>query len=711
MPDAFRAYTDMGGTFTDSFLVDSSGRVLTGKAATTPSEEEVGYLGSLEDAIAAQDADERSLGEALESVAFATTSVINTLITLGGSRVGVLTTKGFEQALIIGRGVQTWSYLPRRDRIHYVTHRRVPPLVAPDLILGVTERVDCFGEVVIPLRESEVDAALSALIERGAEAIVVSLLFSWANPVHEARIRQLVDERSDAVNVPLFMSSEVAPVMRELQRGNSVVVEAYAGKAFRRTVARISEGLTERNFGGTFDVMLSTGGVTPAANARAVETLASGPVGGLIGGREWGMRSGCPSVITTDMGGTSFDIGVITDGEVGIEREPWVEGRLLAVPMANVVSIGAGGGTLFRVEPGSRRLLVGPESAGASPGPACYGKGGTGATATDVDVVLGYIDPDFFLGGRLELQSGLAEKAVIEHIAEPLGLDLQPAAWMARRLLDLKMRDAIMAHLAVEGRSAANYTLLAFGGAGPTHVAGYAAGLGVQAVAIPPFPSVFSAFGAAMADYEHHYSHACNLRIPATDDGSYETIRAAINSIWDQLELRVTDQLSADGRNAAAAKLEFQAMVRFGGQLEDLVITSLAPRLNDPAALEGLLGVFRTDYVRRFGEGAVFTGSGYEIFELGLKATIPMPKPTLPRLAERGASEDPLQPRTMRSCWFDAGWINAAVFDYEALRASDTIEGPAIIEDAKTTIVVPPEVTVTMGDDMTIQLTGARERW
>ena len=327
-----------------------------------------------------------------------------------------------------------------------------------------------------------------------------------------------------------------------------------------------------------------------------------------------------------------------------------------------------------------------------------------------MDVVLGYIDPDYFLGGKLPLYADLAREAVEEHVAGPLGLALEPGAWVARRLLDLKMRDAILEQLAAEGRAIADYTLLAFGGAGPTHVAGYAAGLGVRDVVIPPFASVFSAFGAAMADYEHHYSHASNLRVPTEDDGSFAATCTAVNAIWSELETRATEQLAADGRDPSAATFEFQAMLRFGGQLEDLVVAAPVRRLDTAADLEALLEAFRTQYVRRFGAGALFTGSGYEIFELGLRAAMPMPKPVLPERPARDGRPVALEDRS-RSCWFDEGWVQADVVAYDSFFAGDAVAGPAIIEDPKTTIVVPPGATATMTADMSIWLRGLPDQW
>ena len=390
-------YTDVGGTFTDCFVVDEDGEFVIGKAPSTPSDIAEGFLSALD---VAQDALGLSMREflgALDVVGYGATTVLNSVLTRQGGTPGLLITRGFEDLLLMERGKQSWVGLDRIDRIHPVTHRHQVPLIPKSRVRGVSERVDSVGNVVVPLRELDVRLGTEELLDAGADSIVIVFLWSFLADGHELRAKAIVEEvlHERGVAIEVFCSSHVSPTLRELPRANATSIEAYSGPSTLRALARLESDLADAGFEGNLQVMQSAGGLAPAAHVRAIDTAMSGPVGGLVGARYIGELYGVSNLISTDVGGTSFDVGLVTDGFVGVDREPVLAGLLLSLPMMEVDSIGAGGGTLARIDPLTGRLEVGPESAGAAPGPVCYGKGGTEPTVTDADVVLGYLSGRF----------------------------------------------------------------------------------------------------------------------------------------------------------------------------------------------------------------------------------------------------------------------------------------------------------------------------
>ncbi|MBI2528519.1 MAG: hydantoinase/oxoprolinase family protein [Candidatus Rokubacteria bacterium] len=694
-------YTDTGGTFTDTFVVDEDGDFLVAKASTTPDDVASGYFDSLEDAA-------RELGISLDDlcgeltvIGYGTTIVLNTLLTRGGVRLGGIVTKGFEQVLMIERGRQTWEEHDLEDRIHYRVHRHTTPLIPLDRMKGVTERVDCLGSERVPLYEHEVRRAGDELIAAGVEAIVICFLFSWQNPSHERRaaelIRGLAAERG--VQIPVYSSVDVSPVLRELSRLNATVIEAYTSPCFRAALGRIEERLATGGFRGALQVMQSSGGLAAGRDIKAVETVQSGPVGGLIGGQYIGHLYGFDNVITTDVGGTSFDVGLVNGGRITVDREPVCSGMVLGVPVAQVSSIGAGGGTIAWVDPLTRRLQVGPDSAGAKPGPACYDRGGENPTVSDADVALGYLDPDYFLGGRIKLSAERAWRAIEERVGRPLGISVPEAATGIKRLVDVKMRDALLGMVMAHGGEVSRYHLLAFGGAGPTHAAGYTSGVPLGGVLALPFSAAFSAFGAAAADYEHHYIRAVNVVVPPTAVAHVKLdLGTRINQVWEELEAQASQQLRREGFVAGQIRFRRLAMVRYSRQLDDLIITSPVSRISTVQEWDALITAFETDYERIYASAAKYTRAGYDIFEVGLVAAVEKTKPKLRRYARRSNSS--ASPKGRRHCWFDATRVDTQVYEWGEQSPGAVVNGPAIIENSSTTLVVPPDRRVEIDEHL-----------
>jgi len=638
---------------------------------------------------------------------YGSTIVLNTLLTRRGERVGLVVTAGFEDLLLMERGKQTWTEYERVDRIHAVTHRHLEPLVAKREIAGVTERIDCLGEVVVPLYEHEVRTEVTRLLERGVDAIAVCLLWSFLNDVHERRVREITLELAEerGLEIEVYLSSEVSPVARELSRTNAALIEAYTTPRAVAGLASIEERLRSRGFGGALQVMQSSGGLAPFGSVRAVETIQSGPVGGVIGGRYIGSLYGIENVLTSDVGGTSFDVALITAGQVPVNREPVAVGMILGVPMVEILSIGAGGGTLARVDELSGRLSVGPDSAGAVPGPVCFGRGGVLPTVTDADLVLGYVNPATFGGGRTQLDVTAAREAIRRHIAEPLELSVEEAADGIRRLIDVRMADTLDGLVAARGFDLHEYHLLAFGGAGPTHVAGYSGELPLAGVMVFPFSSVFSAFGASAADYQHHYTRSCNIILPPlADEGVRLGVGERLNELWHDLSERAVEQMEAEGFARSELVLQPQAMMRYGRQLNDLVVPSPVQRISSDDDFQRLLDAFERQYEQIYARAARYPQSGFEIFEVGLVASAAKIKPLLPVFEDGGPDPTSAARLGSRPAWFNGEKYETPRLQLRSLRPRNRIEGPAVIEDPTTTFVVPPGFVVDADKHLTLWL-------
>lgn len=701
-------YVDVGGTFTDAIVVADDGSFTLAKALSTPDAMARGFFNALGALADEAGCSQEELVRSLSVLGYGSTIVLNTLLTRTGARVGLIVTRGFEDLLLIERGKQTWIDYERIDRIHPVTHRHRPPLVPKSRIRGVTERVDCFGRVVIPLYEHEVREAVADLCRQDVEGIAICLLWSFLNDSHERRVVQIAhDVMSElGVAIPVYASVEVSPVMRELSRANAVIIEAYTSRRLSSGLTAIQRTLGEQGFKGEVQVMQSAGGLASVSHVKAVETVHSGPVGGVIGGRFIARQYGLEHVITSDVGGTSFDVSLITSGHVAVNREPSAVGYILGVPMVEILSIGAGGGTLASIDPLTGRLQVGPESAGADPGPACFGRGGAQPTVTDADLVLGYINPRTWGGGRVPLDTEAARTAIQTHVAEPLGVSVEEAAMGIKRIIDVRMADTIKGLVAARGFDLRDYSLLAFGGAGPTHVVGYTEELPLAGVLVFPYSSVFSAFGASCADYQHHYTRACNIIVPpfASDDAKMAAAEQ-LNRLWMRLAEQAVEQMEQEGFSRSDLILQPQAMIRYGRQLNDLIVPSPVQTIRSPSDFDRLIAAFEGLYERIYARAARFPQSGFDIFEVGLIATAPKICPRLPTLPAAGPTPSAEARLGSKPAWFDGGGVSTPRFAMRELRPENEIVGPAVVEDPTTTLVLPPGFRLRADQHLTMWLT------
>ncbi len=495
-----RVGIDTGGTFTDAVVVasdpDGTARVGLGKALSTPGDLTKGALASVEAAAADL---ERPLGEVLsraESIGYATTVGLNALLTETGAPIGLITTEGFEATLPVARAAKVAGLSPA-EATEAVCWAKPPMLLSRKRIVGVPERIDAAGKVVQPLDEAAVVAAVEALRDDGVQSYAVSLLWSVAEPRHEARIAELIAETHPGAHISL---SSAVPRIGEYERTMSAVLDAYVAPLVAKEVRSLADVLADRGFSGTLQIMQSSGSTRAVDTAlRPVETLQSGPVAGLTASAELVGRLGRTEAIATDVGGTSFDVGLVTDGQVTLASRPMIGRWTLAHPVVEVVSIGTGGGSLAWIDPVLGSLRVGPQSAGAQPGPACYRRGGTAPTLTDAAVVLGYLSG---LGDVLELDQDAAALAVEREVADPLGISVSDAADAVVGVACSQMADLIRRVTVQRGHDPTGFTMLAYGGAAPQYATRYAAEVGVAEVVVPAAASVFSALGVAGGEAE-----------------------------------------------------------------------------------------------------------------------------------------------------------------------------------------------------------------
>jgi N-methylhydantoinase A len=681
---------DTGGTFTDLVEIDGEGRLRFDKAFSTPQAPEQGILDALARLAQTEGTDIRHVLGETARFAHGTTVSTNALIQRRGARVGLITTRGFDDTLFIGRGpVGRVGGLPQSKAMDFLHTEPRPPLVPKARVRSVSERVVASGEVLAPLNEDETRAALEALLASGTESLAVCLLWSFRNPAHELRIRQIA--RAIAPALPVSLSCEIAPRIGEYERTVTTVINAFIGPVTERYIGRLQQKLGDLGLARPVQVMKSSGSVMlPDAVAhQAVSIVNSGPIGGLVAARHVGRLLGHDKVITADMGGTSFDVGLIVDGVFEEETTPFLDqGLPVHVPAIKVVTIGAGGGSIAWTD--GYRLQVGPQSAGADPGPACYGRGGTEPTVTDALVLLGIIDPENFFGGRYALDPTQARAAVEARVAVPLGLDTLEAAAGIYEVVTARMGDLIRKATVESGHDPREFCLLSYGGAGGAHCAVFAAQLGLKRVIVPYAASVFSALGVALSDIA--YRHARSAPV-ALEEGA-ATIEA-MNAIFADLERRALADLRASGLDPAEATLRYTVEMRYVGQMNEVSLPWQRGRLvaSDVAALRA---AFEALYQQKYGAGTIRRQTPLEIISFRTEAVVATDKPGFARMFEEKPGAR-IEPRSRRAVYVRGkGWTDTAIYAWTDLVAGPRLAGPAVVERESTTIWLPPEASATL---------------
>lgn len=686
---------DAGGTMTDTFIVDESGSFVIGKAQTTPEDESLGFMRSSQDALGQWEMTTKDGFPAIRSGVFSGTAMLNRLLSRQGLDIGVIVTAGQEDCLKMERGIQTYLGYSYGDRLHVATHHHNEPLVPRERVYGVRGRVDLFGVEALPLREQDVKDAAESLLDAGVTAIVVSLLYCYRNPAHEARVGELLNEAIEARGltgeVQVKLSSELYPTRRDLPRLNSTVIEAYAAEPSRKTLRSVSDRTREDGAAFELRVMASHGG-TIAIDARELgTTLISGPIGGVVGAQWLADRIDLQNVLCTDIGGTSFDIALITDGRFEVTPTPDMARFVLNMPLVTIDSIGAGCGSFVRIDPSSRRPEMGPDSAGAMIG-VCYPEGGVETVSvTDLNLLLGRLNPDYFLGGEVQLDVERARHAVQQQIAAPLGMGVDEAAAGIVDLFETKLRNEAVGRVLGKGYSPTEYTLLCYGGGGPLHVAGYTAGNTFGEVLVPAWAAGFSAFGCACADFEYRYDRTVDLPLlPEMPPEGMAGIGAMLTQAWQALQQRVADEFEKSGYEAGKIKFVQGVRMQYFGQLNDIEIDSPHAAIETADQMNDLVATFEHAYGRLYSASAKSPELGYVLTQAIVRGSVDVEKPRLPEREVQTGSPPVKHTRPVH--WGgDTGFADTDVYEMEDVRNGHTIDGPAVIEAPSTTFAIPPD--------------------
>lgn len=665
----YRLTVDTGGTFSDFVYVnDDTREVSIAKIPSTPDDPSRAILAGVEELIAK--------GVKPDEIGFfchGTTVGTNALLEGKGVRTGLLVTKGFRGIYEVGEQSR-----PHGPAIFDIMYDKPAMLAPPSRTGEVVERVSFEGEVLLPLDEAALRQTLRELREEDVQSIAICFLFSFLAPQHEQRAREIVEEEIPGCGVSI--SSEIVPQIREYYRLSTTVINAYLQPILARYIANLDQrlkdaGVTTRQK----YIMQSNGGMATfdATAKKAVATVLSGPAGGITASVYACRTTGFQNLITFDMGGTSCDVALIKDGQPSIANRGKVEGRDVALPMIEINTVSAGGGTLAHVDRFGE-LIVGPQSAGAQPGPACYGRGGTQPTITDCNLVLGYLSPDNFLGGKMRLDAQASQDAINNAVAKPLDMQAQDAAEGVVRIINVKMQEAIKAISTMRGHDLRDFMLLAFGGAGPLHACPIAAELGMAGVIVPLYPGVYSAMGLVMSDVKHDYVRSRLTALSRADEGD-------VNAVLEELAAQARKDLAEEGFSHDKAEIEYALDMRYAGQGYEITLPCNAPLA--PGGLAQLRSAFDEEHRKMFGHTA--PQEPVEIISYRVRGIGRVPPVELPKFAPTGA---PLAGaiREMRIARFNGASVECPVYQRELLDVGAVFSGPAIVDQLDCTSVIPP---------------------
>ncbi len=654
---------DVGGTFTDLVAIDERGTTVFAKSPSTPQDQSIGVLAGLDELARRLKLSRSEMLEQSKRIVHGATVATNALLERKGAKVALLTTEGHRDVLEMREGL--------KDNRYDLRSPPPEPLVPRQLRLGVRERLRADGSVLTPLDEASLDAAIATIKQSGVASVAICYLHAYRNPDHEIATEQRL--RRALPDVFVSRSSDVLPQIKEFERVSTTVVNAYVGPAVHRYLTNLEVRLGEAGFAGSLFVILSHGGMAPVAEAArlAAATVLSGPAGGVAGARRSAELLGVADLIPFDMGGTSTDISLIAAGQAQLSAERGLAGERIALRSLDIASIGAGGGSIARVD--AAGFHVGPESAGAVPGPACYGNGGTQATVTDANLLLGYLDADNFLGGARKLDR-TASEAAVDQIAAALKLSREETAAGIFRLINLKMADGIRLMTLRRGVDPRRFALLSFGGAAGLHAVEVARELEIPRVIVPTVASVLSAWGMLATDLRYETSRTHIGEHAVVDD-------AAMRNIFGDLESRATARLKSwfDG----ALRIERSAEMRYGEQIFEIDVPLDGLDWNAP----DLVSRIHDEFHRRHEELYTYASRDQEVVFVNARAAAVGAVSSAARPAAGTASSAEARAKGKRNAWF-GGWRDTPVFDMAGLAPGASLSGPAIIEAETTTVIV-----------------------
>jgi N-methylhydantoinase A len=689
-----RVSVDIGGTFTDCLVVWNEYQSQS-KALTTHHNLALGFNNALDIACEALDLRREAVLSAVDSVRYATTLGTNALVERKGPRVAVLITEGFEATIPISRGRGYAEGISLWEAMDLSRGRRPDPLVPITMIRGVKERTDYRGEVIIGLDENDVRQKIREVIDAGAQALVVATANATVNAAHEERIREIILEEYPSSllgSIPVILSSAVAGRRGEYVRTTSAIIDAFLHATMYFGMNSLENSLRGSGYCKPILLVHNTGGMAQLNSTDALRTVHSGPVAGIHAGDQLARQNDIGNIITTDMGGTSFDIGLVVEGGIKhYDFSPVIDRWLVSLPMIHLTTLGAGGGSIARVDEMFKTVKVGPDSAGSDPGPACYNHGGRAPTVTDADLLLGYLDADNYARGSITLNPRRSLRAV-EPLCDALGLEPVAIAKLIKSRANSDMANGILGELRVRGYPVGDFTMLAYGGNGPLHCCGVAKFAGITRVMTPPYASIFSACGASSLDqmHFHEYSRISDLYNPVT--GYLFDDYATFNSIVAELERRGRDDLLRQGASPNAIEYRLELDLRYGTQTMETTIVADKNRIGSVRDVLELIERLAVDYGQRYGEGSQAPESGIRITTYRVASLV---RTAAFEFGDLRANQTPvtaLDPIAIRQCHFVGHdkTLDTPVYGGDALSAGVMIDGPAIVNPGETTYLVEP---------------------
>lgn len=670
---------DIGGTFTDTVVMNDAGEISIFKVPSTPQDNSKGVLASIELASQIMGLRPDDFFAKMSTFFHGTTVCTNTVLTRKGSKVGFITTRGFRDTLPMMRATRTRS--SNILEMDMPSLRDETTLIPTYLIEEVSERIDSSGNEIIPLDMDDVAKAVKNLVDQGVEAIAVCLLWSIRNPSHEQQVKQYIKENYPELFVSI--SFEVMPVIREYERSVTTLLNSYVAKSVRKYMATLENSLKENGLRSSILIMQSTGGALSVDEAieQPYQLFLSGPAGGVTASVFLGKVLGCKNILTMDMGGTSCDVSVIVNGRASVVTRTKVAEYNASLPTLDIISIGAGGGSIAWIDHGVL-LRVGPQSAGAEPGPACYNRGGTEATVTDANVVLGYIDPEYFLDGRMKIRCDLAEEA-ITRLGKKLGLGTIETAVGITEVANSNMANAIRYMTVERGHDPRDFAMMSFGGAGPIHATTLMEDLGIPKAIIPYTATAHSAYGFVCSDICHHLVISHYIKHPRNP--------ASFNKIFFQLEQKGRELLTQEGLKESDMAFKRYADLRYCGQVFEITV-DVPLKLLDESDIPDIMETFEKAYDSLYGKGTGWKEAGIELINFRLEAIGKMSKPSIRKFPLVGG--DPKSAlRDIRPCYFSkaGSFLPTAIYDGNVLLSGMNLKGPAVILMYGTSTIVGPE--------------------
>jgi len=677
---------DVGGTFTDLVCADEAGRIETEKVLSTAENQALGVLTGIDKLAVKYGLRSADLLGQIAVIVHGTTVATNTMLEYNGANTGLITTAGFRDIIEIRRNYKEAAFDIRLPAPYPIVPRRRR--------LGVTERIDAAGNIIKPLAENEVREAVQRLAAMQVEAIAVCYLFSFLNPVHELRTREIIRETLPDVYVAL--SSEVLPQVREFERLSTTLVDAYVTPRLRRYLQRLEIELRQRGFRGEIFIMQGNGGVVGVdqASHHGVQALLSGPASGVVAGAYLGQSSGFRNVITIDMGGTSFDVCLVQDGRPKIGTDQWMSRYRVAVPFIDIHTIGAGGGSIAWVDEGGA-LRVGPQSARANPGPACYGFGGQEPTVTDADVVLGYINPDSFLGGEMHLDAAAARHVILAKVAEPLGMHLLEAASGIFRIVNNGMSNSVRQVSLAKGYDPRDFALTAFGGAGAIHAGALVDALGIHTILVPKSTApVLCALGDLLSDLRVSRVRSFYARSSAVD-------LALLNEQFQRMRAEAEEALGTQRSQLQQIVSQLSLEMRYVGQTHEVTVpipshSGLVSETDLNATIDGFHNLHKQLYTFNKPDDEI------EILSVHLDLIGVRTKPVLQTSPRQGTNPHAAH-KGKRPVYSPLAqdYVDTDIYEGDRITAGNVIAGPAVIEEKATSIVIFPGQRATLNEHLT----------